>query len=276
MSALERKGRASVATAAEQNVDEVKSLARQAIGHVAKLVGDGAVDRFLRAAVAHYLHADKPERMHRVHPRAYMASVMDAAVDRLLPDGRDGWIIPYGESCKWHPSWRGLVKLARRSTVIRDLSAEIVYQADDFQLDLGSNRRIEHRPFLGPLGQRGNIIGAYAGCKISPTWTYEFRFIDEARLQQVSTMSGNPKDSTPSDTWIMHPAAMRRKHAIRQLMDWIEAPDEVLDCLAREDERMNVRQMGDDVDAPQNGANREGPTFAKQIRDSAGEGEQQP
>lgn len=229
----------------DRNVEEVRKLIGRAAGAVKKLVGDATAERFLRAATAHYIHADKPEDMLIVEPSAYIASVMDAARDGLLPDGRDGWIIPYKRDCDWRPSWRGLLKLARRATTLRDVSAEVVYTSDVFDLTLGSNRQIEHVPYYArgiAAADRGQFVGVYAGCRIGPSWSYEFRFVDAHRIDQVMRMSGNPFNDVPSPVWEKHHDQMSMKHAFRKLCDWIEVPDSVLDVMLREDERDDARR----------------------------------
>lgn len=251
------------------NVEEVRVLVGKAKPAVEKFVGKEIAERFMRAAVSHYIHAEKPQAMHAVNPKFYIAAVLDAAMDGLTPDGRDGWIIPYGETCHWHPSWRGLLKLARRATTLRDVSAEVVYEGDQFHLRLGSDRAIEHVPYYA-IGlserDRGPIIGAYAGCRVAPSWTYEFRFVDRARLDVVASMSGNPSNDTPSPVWNKHFAQQAMKHCFRKLCDWIEMPDKVLDVLAREDERHRARvaQVEPDAPRPKNGT-----SLADDIRGAA-------
>jgi recombinational DNA repair protein RecT len=273
---IERRPQGGAASLYQNNIEEVRALANKASNAAARIIGHDNIDRFMRVAIAHYLHADKPEAMHRVEPVAYMAAVMDAAVDRLLPDGRDGWIIPRGTTCSWHPSWRGLVKLARRATTVRELSAEAVYAADTFRIKLGSQRQIEHEPFIGPAEKRGEIIGVYAGARLAPTWDYEFRWIDEDRLCTVASMSGDSRTNDPSPVWIRHPVQMRLKHAIRMFLSWIEAPDEVLDVIAREDERERTRvAQVEDVPQRPNGEAQQ-PSLAEQIRGAVSDGEAQP
>lgn len=100
---------------------------------------------------------------------------MKAAQDGLLPDGRDGAIVPYGETedgqrgsdiAQWMPMIGGLRKKARNSGEIRDWYVEVVYAGDHFHYQKGDDPRLEHVP-VSP-GQRHKnaphygIIAAYS------------------------------------------------------------------------------------------------------------------
>lgn len=59
------------------------------------------------------------------------------------------------------PQYRGLAKLACDNTGYVDIMANVVYEKDEFSLDIADTRRpITHRPYL--KGDRGQRIGAYA------------------------------------------------------------------------------------------------------------------
>ena len=95
---------------------------------------------------------------------------MLAAQDGLLPDGREGAIAPYGvneqgkkvaEIATWMPMIEGLRKKARNSGDISDWMVRIAYQRDEFEVFLGDDERIVHRPYLGSEDP-GVIIAAYS------------------------------------------------------------------------------------------------------------------
>jgi phage RecT family recombinase len=272
MSKADGDRKTSAIALVDNNINEVKQLAGRQLEQIRSMMqcDEQAAQRYIRIAVQHYIHAPvlrqgETPAMHRVDPRAYLAAVVDAATDKLMPDGRDGWIIPYDTTCRWHPSWRGLVKLARRVTTMRDLSTEAVYATDKFKVKLGGERQIDHEPYysLGiPDDKRGSMIGVYAGARIAADdfRNFEFRFVDRMRLDKIASMSGNPRNKEPSNVWVEHFEAMARKHAMRQFLDWIGAPDDVIDVLDREDRREEsarealIRDLRTNDDAPSNGA----------------------
>jgi recombination protein RecT len=67
-----------------------------------------------------------------------MRACLDAAQDGLLPDGREGAIVPYRHRnsnrfvAQWQPMVWGLVKLVRQSEQLVDIASYIVREADAF------------------------------------------------------------------------------------------------------------------------------------------------
>lgn len=76
---------------------------------------------------------------------------MKAAQDGLLPDGREGAIVPFdsekgGDTASWLPMIYGLRKKARNSGELSDWFAEVVHEGDEFEYQKGDNPFIFHRP----------------------------------------------------------------------------------------------------------------------------------
>ena len=82
-----------------------------------------------------------------------------AAQDGLLPDGREGAIVPYGSDAQWMPMVQGIRKKARNSGEIIDWDAHCVYSGDFFDIELGDRPSIVHKP---AKSDRGVVIGAYS------------------------------------------------------------------------------------------------------------------
>lgn len=92
-------------------------------------------------------------------------SCMLAAQDGLLPDGREGAIVPYAngkaDQAQWMPMIEGLRKKARNSGDISNWEAHIVRQKDQFEVVLGDSPRIDHKPYMG-AEEPGPIVAAYS------------------------------------------------------------------------------------------------------------------
>lgn len=86
-------------------------------------------------------------------------AVMQAAQDGLLPDGREGAIVPYKSDATWMPMIGGIRKKARNSGDISTWDVRAAYEKDVFQVELGDDERIVHRP---SLGDRGKLIAVYS------------------------------------------------------------------------------------------------------------------
>lgn len=87
-------------------------------------------------------------------PESVVLSLLRAASMGLEPDGGplgQGYLVPFWSSknrrneCQFIPGYRGLVKLARNSGEVADVWAEVVYQADTFDYELGINPTLKHK-----------------------------------------------------------------------------------------------------------------------------------
>lgn len=91
-------------------------------------------------------------------------AIMKAATDRLVPDGREGVIIPREEkggllTATWQPMAHGIRKRAAEHGIIID--AKVVCAKDKFEWEEGLNPVLRHVPT--PLdADPGDMIGAYA------------------------------------------------------------------------------------------------------------------
>lgn len=241
----------AVATTNDRAAQVHKMLVTRTPQLAALLGGEKMAEAFTRAAASFYLRAaaDPHTKIGEIDLHSFVVACMDAAVDKLLPDGRDGWIVVRKGVAAWTISWRGLVKLARRaSKSFRDFAAEVVYReeiaAGAFRVDLAS-RSIAHTPWymLGIDREPGeeSIVLAYAIVTVTDDEGFtsrEFAVLTEDEIIKRARMSGNPYDDMPSQAWAKWFRSMAKKAAIRTLMDRIAAPDAVFEALRADDARV--------------------------------------
>jgi recombination protein RecT len=87
-------------------------------------------------------------------------ALVKAAQDGLLPDGREGAIVPYQGKAQWQPMVAGIMKKVRNSGEVASWDVAAVYEKDEFERLLGDDQRIFHKPFED--GDPGQVIGAYS------------------------------------------------------------------------------------------------------------------
>lgn len=185
----------AVATPNRWEEFQVQIKAREAeIG--SQLPSNVAKDRFVNAAIAAVKQT--PDILDAT-PRSLFASIIKAAQDGLVPDGREGVITVYSTKVKkgtkevwekqaqWNPMIFGLRKRARE---LDDLivNAQVVFSGDTFERDEGDNPCITHRP--APLGtDRGDMIGAYAIFKTSAGVILHREVMDKAAIERTREQS---------------------------------------------------------------------------------------
>lgn len=147
-------------------------------------------------------------------PNSFVNAVMQASHLGLEIGGALGqaYLVPFKGEIKMMPGYRGLLSLARRSGQITSINAELVYENDTFDLELGIEIKVRHKPYL--KGDRGAPILAYMVAHfIDGGHHFEWMSIDdiEAVRQRSSAVQSGKK--TPWDTDY---EAMCKKTVIRR------------------------------------------------------------
>jgi recombination protein RecT len=92
---------------------------------------------------------------------------MEAAQDGLLPDGRQGAIVPYKdkenrvEIARWMPMIAGIRQKVRNSGELTDWNVQVVQEGDLFEYQLGDEPFIRHKPSMVG-GRTRRVIAAYS------------------------------------------------------------------------------------------------------------------
>jgi recombination protein RecT len=145
-----------------------------------------------------------------------MLSVFQAAQLGLEVGGPlgQGWIIPYrdGETgslnAQYQPGYRGLITLGHRSGKIAKIWSEIRYEKDEFEIELGTQRYIKHRP--SDELDRGPKLGAYAIVQFSDGQT-DFEYMTAKAINAIRHRAKTDK------VWKTDEEEMWRKTPIRRL-----------------------------------------------------------
>lgn len=171
-------------------------------------------------------------------------AVLRAAQDGLLPDGREGALVPFKGKCQWMPMAYGIRKRLAKCKIL--VEAHVVYSNDEFQVSLGDEPHIHHIP--GPLDAvRGEMIGAYA---IATT-------ADGQKLREIMTkdqIEAVQKQSRAADSlmWTQFKSEAWRKTVLRRLAKAIPALDDsVDDMLKRDDEQYAFNEATDGAAMPE-------------------------
>jgi len=173
--------------------------------------------------------------------RSLWGAAMKAAQDGLLPDGRDGAIVPYGEDedgnakakiAQWMPMIGGIRKKARNSGELLEWYAHVVYDGDHFDYQLGDEPRLFHKP-VRPTLRTGGIICAYSiavlkdGQKTAP----EVMWIED--IEKIRAKSKAKKGPWADPTFYPE---MCRKTVARRHAKVLPMSSDLDDLIRRDDE----------------------------------------
>jgi recombination protein RecT len=146
--------------------------------------------------------------------RSLLGACMKAAQDGLLLDGREAAPVIFntkdGKKVQYMPMVGGILKKIRNSGELASISAQVVYDKDNFEYELGDNESITHKPFLGE--DRGKQIAVYAVAKTKDGAIYR-EVMSVADVEKVRAASKAGKFGPWVDWW----DEMAKKTVIRRM-----------------------------------------------------------
>ena len=142
--------------------------------------------------------------------RSLLGSCMKAAQDGLLCDGREAALVMFKDQVQYMPMVGGLLKKIRNSGELASISANVVYENDRFDYELGDDEHITHKPFLGV--ERGKPIAVYAVARTKDGGVYRevMSVADVEKVRHVSRAAN-------TGPWVQWWDEMARKTVIRRI-----------------------------------------------------------
>lgn len=157
------------------------------------------------------------------------AAFHDAAAQGLLPDNREGAIVPFKGRAKFMPMVAGILKKARNSGEIKTIGCQVVYENDTYES--WEDETGPHFKFKKATGERGKIVITYAYAITKDGGIY-FEEVSEPEMLKIKAMS--KADDSP---WKgAFEDEMRKKSAIRRLLKHRVPSSTDLDSVIRADD----------------------------------------
>lgn len=174
--------------------------------------------------------------------RSLFNAAMKAAQDGLLPDGREGAMVPYKGEVTWMPMVGGIRKKARNSGEIATWDVHAVFANDAFDYELGDNPFIRHKP---TLANRGALIAVYSvatlktGEKSRDVMSVE----DVEKIRSKSRAQNGPwKDP------VFYPE-MAKKTVARRHSKVLPMSSDLDDLIRRDDDLYNLKGAQEEASA---------------------------
>ena len=140
--------------------------------------------------------------------RTLFGAATKAAQMGLLPDGREGAIVTFGNQAQWMPMVAGIMKLVRNSGEISTWSVQAVYENDQFDFCLGDEEHITHKP---ALSNRGQLIAVYSIVSMKDgEKSREVMSVEDVNAIRARSRSGK------SGPWVSDFAEMAKKTVVRR------------------------------------------------------------
>lgn len=140
------------------------------------------------------------------------------------------WILPYGKEATFVPGYQGMVELAYRSGQIDYITAEVVYEKDHFEFELGTEPKLIHKPTTEE--DRGELKYVYAVAKVKGSDTPVFKVLTRQEVEKVKKASKSAySEYSPWNTWTEE---MWKKTALKKLLKILPKSTEMLQLLEAE------------------------------------------
>jgi len=161
------------------------------------------------------------------NPASLFASILHCAEMGLNPSQMVGefFFIPYKDSITPILGYKGLLTLLMRSSKVKKILSEVVYEDDDFEYELGLEPKLLHTPNHHSVRNSKNIKCIYACAKLDDEVIFKVMFKSE--IQNIINMSKVPNelffnDKKDPEQW------MAKKTVLKQLAKLMPKDDDRL------------------------------------------------
>jgi phage RecT family recombinase len=188
-----------------------------------------SVEKFQRVVMTAVMNSPSLVSVER---RSLWNACTQAAQDGLLPDGREGAIVPFKGRAKWMPMYAGLIKKARNSGEIASIVARVVYDGDKYRYWIDEDgEHLIYEPADNP--DLAVIKRVFAMVKLKDgTLLVEPMSRGEVEKVRAVSQTGHDKGA-PWDIWWEE---MAKKTAIRRLSKRLPTSPDLEQVIARDDE----------------------------------------
>lgn len=174
----------------------------------------------------------------RRNPASFVNAIMHASKLGLEP-GIDAHLVPYENKrqntveIQCIPDYRGLLKLARNSGEITSISIQIAYTNDEFDLSLGTEDKMTHKPRL--TGDRGEPMLVYAVAKFRDgSHHVEWMSVEDINKirdgssgYRIALATAKKYNKEPDSPWIGSWEEMARKTLARRISKYLPRSIEI-------------------------------------------------
>jgi recombination protein RecT len=165
------------------------------------------------------------------NPDSFLSAYMASVTLDLMPNTPEqlAHLIPYGNAVQFQVGYKGLLKLARRSGEIKTISAELVFEGDEFDVRFGTERGIIHRPsFDVDRTDYTKVTHAYATSKLT---NGEEVFVVMTR-NELDKIQSTVKSSSTDSPWKMWPERQAIKTVLKRLAQVLPSSAELQTAVA--------------------------------------------
>ena len=156
------------------------------------------------------LRTDNGPKLANCTAESFAGSLLTSAALGLEPGiNGEAWLVAYGRECTFIAGYQGLVKLFYQHPLAQYITAEAVYERDEFDYAKGLDPYLVHKP---AKGDRGEVAYYYAAARLT-TGAKDFVVLTPGEVKEIRQGKVGPQGKI-ADPMLW----MERKTAVRQLV----------------------------------------------------------
>lgn len=184
------------------NLNELSQFLASRMGQIKSVIGNNLTpEKMARIALNELRGNAYLAKIALQNPGSFVNAVVQASHLGLEIGGALGqaYLVPFKDEIKMMPGYRGLISLSRRSGEISNINANVVYENDEFNLVLGLENKVTHRPKLS--GDRGEPKLVYMVAHFKDGGShFEWMTVDEVMKIKARSSAVKSGKQTPWDT----------------------------------------------------------------------------
>lgn len=194
----------------------VQRIQADVIRYTTKLLGEKRAHEFATRVALIARENTKLGQSIVSNPDSFLAAYLASATLNLMPNTPEqlAFVIPYGDKVQFQTGYRGLIQLARRSGEIKTISAELVFEGDDFKAQFGTDRKITHIPDFNVNRTDYKLVTHAYGAATLTNGETQFVVMTRDELNKIQKTA---KASSGDSPWQQWPERMALKTVLKRL-----------------------------------------------------------
>lgn len=191
------------------------------------LPNETEVARFMAVALLQLSDPKVGGKLARCTKESFYNSIMSSARSGILPDGTNGYLIPYGTTCTLQFSYRGLCDMAIRNGIATHFASDIVRRNDVFVWRNGC--LVEHTIEGWDDEDRGDIVGVWCRAFLPDGQTQDMR-MSKKDIEKVRSKAQS--DNVWSEWW----EEMAKKACLKRLFKTMRNTPQLAEAIKADNE----------------------------------------
>lgn len=191
------------------------------------LPNETEVARFMAVALLQLSDPKVGGKLARCTKESFYNSIMSSARSGILPDGVNGYLIPYGTTCSLQFSYRGLCDMAIRNGIATHFASDIVRKNDVFVWRNGC--LVEHTVEGWDDDERGEVVGVWCRAFLPDGQTQDMR-MSKKEIEKVRSKAQS--DNVWSEWW----EEMAKKACLKRLFKTMRNTPQLAEAIKADNE----------------------------------------